>query len=653
MNITTITKEDFEADDILATLADAGRRGGFRRPRRVRRPRHDPARQRPRDAALPERARGLRAQALRRGRRARALRHRTPSSILRSPPSSARRATTLPGIDKVGEKTAVKWITQYGSLDGILEHADEIGGVVGNNLREQRDRAERNRRLNRLVTDRRAPGRPGGPRARPHGRAPRSSRSSNASSSAPSPSACSRSRPRRAPTIERRGRRAPRRPPTRPGRPHARRRGAARRGWPAPPTRRGGADRPRGGCAGRRALRASASPRRPTPRTSTGPRTVPTTRPSRSGSRRDAPKVLVDGKRAHQQSSPPRASPSPASRGMPTSPPGSSARGRAPRRLGELVGDILGESLPQAGPEPARARHRGAVARHRAPGTCARVADAQRERLDAGERDGARDDRAAAGSRPREHGAHGNRRRPRRTHRAQRGAGRDRGRPRREGLRRDRPRGQPRLAEAAAAGALRGARHAEDPSDQDRVLDGCRSPRRPAGASTRTPSSTFCCSTATRRSCARSWRRLQKATDDRGAHPHDLRADGHDDRAHLVDRPESAEHPRRVPRWATASAPRSSPGTATRGCSPPTTRRSRCASWRTSPATRASSRPSRTGEDLHRFVGARIFGVEPSGRHAGDAHEGQGDELRARLRTERVRSRRSSCASRRPRPSSS
>ncbi|MEG8036276.1 5'-3' exonuclease H3TH domain-containing protein [Sphingomonas sp. LR61] len=59
----------------------------------------------------------------------------------------------LIGIDKVGEKTAVKWVTQYGLLEGVLEHADEIKGVVGNNLREQQDRAVRNRRLNRLVTD--------------------------------------------------------------------------------------------------------------------------------------------------------------------------------------------------------------------------------------------------------------------------------------------------------------------------------------------------------------------------------------------------------------------------------------------------------------------------------------------------------------------
>ena len=59
----------------------------------------------------------------------------------------------LVGIDKVGEKTAVKWITQYGSLESVLEHAEDITGVVGQNLRDQKDRAIRNRELNRLLTD--------------------------------------------------------------------------------------------------------------------------------------------------------------------------------------------------------------------------------------------------------------------------------------------------------------------------------------------------------------------------------------------------------------------------------------------------------------------------------------------------------------------
>ncbi|MET0302984.1 MAG: DNA polymerase I, partial [Microbacteriaceae bacterium] len=59
----------------------------------------------------------------------------------------------LIGIDKVGEKTAVKWVQKYGTVDEIVAHADEITGVVGNNLREQQDRALRNRKLNRLVRD--------------------------------------------------------------------------------------------------------------------------------------------------------------------------------------------------------------------------------------------------------------------------------------------------------------------------------------------------------------------------------------------------------------------------------------------------------------------------------------------------------------------
>jgi len=41
----------------------------------------------------------------------------------------------VPGVEKVGPKTAVKWLSQYGSLDGVVAHAEEIGGVVGQNLR--------------------------------------------------------------------------------------------------------------------------------------------------------------------------------------------------------------------------------------------------------------------------------------------------------------------------------------------------------------------------------------------------------------------------------------------------------------------------------------------------------------------------------------
>jgi DNA polymerase-1 len=59
----------------------------------------------------------------------------------------------LPGVPKVGEKTAVKWLTQYGSLEALLDNADKVSGVVGNNLREHLEDVRRNRTLNRLVRD--------------------------------------------------------------------------------------------------------------------------------------------------------------------------------------------------------------------------------------------------------------------------------------------------------------------------------------------------------------------------------------------------------------------------------------------------------------------------------------------------------------------
>jgi DNA polymerase-1 len=45
----------------------------------------------------------------------------------------------VPGVDKVGPKTAVKWLAQYGSLDNLMAHAGEVGGVVGENLRNTLD----------------------------------------------------------------------------------------------------------------------------------------------------------------------------------------------------------------------------------------------------------------------------------------------------------------------------------------------------------------------------------------------------------------------------------------------------------------------------------------------------------------------------------
>jgi DNA polymerase-1 len=152
MGITTISKEDYEADDILATLAMKGAQEGFR----VLIVSGD------RDAIqmvnddvtlLYPNARGV--SELKRYDRD-AVFERYGIEPHQYPDVAALVGETsdnLIGIDKVGEKTAVKWITQYGGLDQVLAHADEITGVVGEKLREQQDRAIRNRKLNHLLTD--------------------------------------------------------------------------------------------------------------------------------------------------------------------------------------------------------------------------------------------------------------------------------------------------------------------------------------------------------------------------------------------------------------------------------------------------------------------------------------------------------------------
>ena len=59
----------------------------------------------------------------------------------------------LPGVPGVGPKTAAQWINKYDGLDNLLARADEIGGKRGAALREHLDDVVRNRRLNRLLTD--------------------------------------------------------------------------------------------------------------------------------------------------------------------------------------------------------------------------------------------------------------------------------------------------------------------------------------------------------------------------------------------------------------------------------------------------------------------------------------------------------------------
>lgn len=59
----------------------------------------------------------------------------------------------IPGVAKVGPKTAAKWLAQYGSIENLIEHADEIKGVAGNNLREAIPRLKLSRALITVKTD--------------------------------------------------------------------------------------------------------------------------------------------------------------------------------------------------------------------------------------------------------------------------------------------------------------------------------------------------------------------------------------------------------------------------------------------------------------------------------------------------------------------
>ncbi len=59
----------------------------------------------------------------------------------------------VPGVAKCGPKTAVKWLQEYGSLDAIVANADNIKGVVGENLRSALDFLPLGRRLVTIATD--------------------------------------------------------------------------------------------------------------------------------------------------------------------------------------------------------------------------------------------------------------------------------------------------------------------------------------------------------------------------------------------------------------------------------------------------------------------------------------------------------------------
>ena len=164
MSIPTLSKEDFEADDILATLAHQGSAQGFK----VFVVSGD------RDAIqmiddnvtlLYPNARGV--SELKRYDRDTVFErygiepHQYPDIAALVGETS----DNLIGIDKVGEKTAVKWITQFGSLAGCSSMPTRSGSRRRRTCATRRASAIRNRKLNHLLTDVDLAYGPGRPRA--------------------------------------------------------------------------------------------------------------------------------------------------------------------------------------------------------------------------------------------------------------------------------------------------------------------------------------------------------------------------------------------------------------------------------------------------------------------------------------------------------
>ncbi|QEO15904.1 DNA polymerase I [Agromyces intestinalis] len=152
MGVRTLEKDDFEADDILATLATRGTAEGYRvllvsgDRDTIQLVDDDVTLLYPNTQGVSQLKRYDTAAVIERyGIR--------PEQYPDVAALVGETSDNLPGIPKVGEKTAVKWLGLYGDLDGILAHADEIKGVVGQNLRDGRENAVRNRKLNRLVRD--------------------------------------------------------------------------------------------------------------------------------------------------------------------------------------------------------------------------------------------------------------------------------------------------------------------------------------------------------------------------------------------------------------------------------------------------------------------------------------------------------------------
>lgn len=151
LGVTYIEKPGYEGDDVIGTLATMGEDAGY----------HTLVLSGDRDAfqLIDEHITVLYP-----GHHFKDLKHMTPQAVVEKykvtpaqyPDLAALRgesADNIPGVPGVGDGFAAKWINLYGGLDGIIEHAEEIGGKKGEALRENLDQVRLNRRVNALVRD--------------------------------------------------------------------------------------------------------------------------------------------------------------------------------------------------------------------------------------------------------------------------------------------------------------------------------------------------------------------------------------------------------------------------------------------------------------------------------------------------------------------
>jgi DNA polymerase-1 len=151
LGVRTLTKETFEADDIIATLSVRGREAGMRT--LICTGDRDSLQLVNDDVTVLYTLKGVSE-----------LDRFTPERVAEKygvtptqyPDLASLRGDTsdnMPGVPGVGPKTAQKWITTYGSLDGVIDHIDDIGGKVGQSLRDNIDNVTLARNITEMVKD--------------------------------------------------------------------------------------------------------------------------------------------------------------------------------------------------------------------------------------------------------------------------------------------------------------------------------------------------------------------------------------------------------------------------------------------------------------------------------------------------------------------